>query len=131
MPTLEEMTTWTVADIDAAIRRALPADLFYDRGFDPAAGTWFTRFWRLQDGQKQTLYEDWGFEQRIAYFNAYGWLWAQQQPAPSVHSPWKPRGDVTATQVQRKARNIPDPADLDPNEVESVYAGLRGHPKKG
>lgn len=131
MHTLEEMTTWTVEDVDAAIKQGLTEGLFFDRGFDPQAGTWFARFWRLQDGQKRTLYEDWGFEQRITYLNAYGWLWAQKQPVPSAHSPWRPRGDVTVAQVQRKARNIPDPADLDPKEVQSVYAGHRGHPKRG
>lgn len=131
MHTLEEMTTWTVDDVANAIRQGLPSGLVFDCGFDVAAGTWYVRFWRQQDDQKRVLFEDWGFEQRITYLNAFGWLWSQKQPAPPAHSPWQRRGEVTVAQVQRKAHNIPDPADLDPNEVQAVYANLRGHPKKG
>ena len=139
MPTLEEMTAWNCDEIEAEIRVTLPPGVEFDCGFDKEAGTWFVRFWRLQpDGTKNVLFQDWGFEQRITYFNGYGWVWARQQPKPPVYSPWRPRRQEVMPQrapsktahvtVSREA--VADPDDLVPEKIEAVYADLRGHPKK-
>lgn len=144
MATIEEMMGWTPQEIEAAIRSSLPPGVQFDCGFDQAAGTWFVRFWREQKkeagAERVVLYEDWGIEQRITYFNAYGWVWARQRPKPPAHSPWVRHQDKVNPQSVRKAAQTvqqrvpfvraPDPADLDPKEIQSVYADLREHLKK-
>ena len=132
MPTVEEMTAWTCEEIETAIRVALPPGIQFDCGYDREAGTWFVCFWRQQpDGKKYILFQDWGFEQRITYFNGYGWVWARQQPKPPVHSPWQPRRqEVAPPRVHPQVSTAPDPEDLNPDEIQAVYADFRGHPKK-
>lgn len=121
MPTLEEMTVWTPDDIEAEIRQILPKGLSFECGFDKEAGTWFTHFWHMQNGQKVTDYQDWGWEQRITYFNAYGWVWVRMTPPPSAGSPWVRRREAVPVPPS-KVPQTPDPADLDPNEIRAVYA---------
>jgi len=132
MPTIEEMTAWSSDDIVAAISVSLPPGVQFDYGYDRDAGTWFIRFWQVKDSKKEVLYEDWGWEQRITYLNGYGWVWARQRPPPPSISPWKPRQrEVTPQAVQRRAHaRVPDPEDLDPNEIKAVYDRYREQPKK-
>lgn len=133
MPTLEEMTAWSVEEIEGAIRAELPDSLRLECGRDVGLGAWFIRFWQKQTDPPELLYQDWGVDQRLTYFNGYGWLWARQRPQPPAHSPWVRRREITLPVVRRTALSKaipPDPEDLDPNAVEAVYADLRGHPKK-
>lgn len=133
-PTLEEMTGWTPTEIEAAIRKIKPQGVNFECGIDREAGAWFVQFWQDNQGKKNILFEDWGFEQRIVYFNAYGWAWARQRGPTQRTSPWTRRqGEVTPQVVQRKAKasSIPDPADLDPNQIRAVYDRFREEPKKG
>lgn len=133
LPTLEEMTAWTAEDIEAAIRQTLPQGTAFECGFDRQAGQWFVRVLRLVDGATQVAFEDSGIDRRITYFNAYGWIWARQQPKPSPNSPWVRRREVTRDSVQQtvaKRTRVPDPADVDPEEIAAVYAAWRGHQKR-
>ena len=133
MPTLEEMTAWSAEEIEGAIRCSLPAGFYFECGLDQEAGAWFARFWRPSESQRTVLYQDWGIDQRLTYFNAYGWLWAQKQPKPPAHSLWARRREVTRETVQQRAFRgvrVPDPPDLDPEQIEAVYADTFGKPKK-
>lgn len=130
MPTLEEMTGWSVLEIEAAIRSSLPPEVRFECGFDREAGVWFVRFWQEREGQKVVLFQEWGIEQRLTYFNGYGWLWARQKPPPPKHSPWKPRQHEVLPQIRVGKTRTPDPEDLNPDEIKAVYDAFREHPKK-
>jgi hypothetical protein len=128
MPTFEELRCWTPDEIETAIRLGVPHDIQFACGLDREAGAWFVRFWREDaEGKKTILFEDWGFEQRITYLNAYGWMWVRQQPKPSPVSPWARRGEVPIAR-RKKPPQVPDPEDLNPEEVLAVYAQAKGHP---
>ena len=92
-----------------------------------------TRFWaKGEEGAEKILFEDWGIDFRILLFNAIGWLMQRSQPKPAPGSPWVRRHDDTRARVQkvvfRGAAGAPDPADLDPGEIQAVYGGP-GQPK--
>jgi hypothetical protein len=133
MPTLEEMAAWSADEIEGAVRSELPDNLRLECGYDAGAGAWYIQFWQQGANPPNLLYQDWGFDQRLTYFNGYGWLWAQKRPKPPAHSPWVRRREITLPIVQHTAgvRVVPpDPEDLEPSAVEAVYADLRGHPQK-
>jgi hypothetical protein len=58
----------------------------------------------------------------LALFDAYGWLALRGEPdRPSA---WVRRREVTLSEVQIDAKRraaVPDPSDLDPGELDSVY----------
>lgn len=130
MPTIEEMTAWAPREIEAAIRSNLPPGVSFSCGHDRGSGVWFVRFWQEHEGKQVTLYEDFGFEQRITYFNGYGWVWARQKPKTASTSPWKPRDREVTPNVRTAKTRSPLPDDLDPAEVKAVYERFREQPKK-
>ena len=136
MATLEEMTAWSLDEIEAEIVAALPPGLHFELKPDES-GFWSVSFWRVSDTtkDKQVVWDDVGPDQRIMLFNAYGWLWLRQQPKPPEHSPWQPdRLEITSRVAKSMSRRIlieggvgrgpsrgSDPEDLDPLEVLAVY----------
>lgn len=120
---LAEMTTWTPAEIEQTIRQELTSDVVFACGFDAGAGTWFIRF---TDAAENVLHEEWSPERRLLYLNAFGWLMARKEPPrPRARSVWSPRrNDVPPIPPfqPRKGPSVPDPEDLDPEAIASVYA---------
>lgn len=128
MVTFEEMSAWTADEIQAHIQAALPSTILFSFGLDKDGGVWSVRFDRIeQDGSIVGLWSDTGFEHRILLLNAYGWIWNQIAPRPDHASPWIRRREITAEAVTRRVvfGHVPDPEDLDPDEVDSVYAKAR------
>lgn len=121
-PTLEEMQTWSVDEIKAHIAEYLPDDTVFRCAFSDDIGQW--RGWFEQD--KTVLWDQWSLDQRLLLLDAFGWLWAKRQPARPADSPWVGRqGRVPMEAVRRRAFSEPDPADLDPDEVQAVYEAHR------
>lgn len=134
MHPFEEMTTWSVEEVESAIKASLKKGGFrFQSGWDEEAGVWFTRFLKpSEDGKEDTVpFEDWGPDRRILAFNALGWLWDQLRPPPPKGSPWVRRHETTRVwnpRVTYRGAGAPDPADLNPDEIASVYGGT-GQPK--
>lgn len=137
--TLEEMTAWSVGEIQGEIHALLPKGLNFE-ALPDEGGFWTVSFWRVDEetGDKKVVWVETGPDQRIQLFNAYGWLWSQRRPKPPGHSPWQERRrEVGEDQINRAAarrhlprtspggRRAPDPEDLDPDEVRSVYEQAR------
>jgi hypothetical protein len=127
MLSLEEMTTWTVEDIQAQIDAYKAKDLFFRFDFDRELMFWHARFERFDEAQRKRVivWEDHGADERITLFNAFGWVWARSQTPLPKDSPWRPRPDVTLHHVNQKVaargHSVPDPEDLDPEEIKAVY----------
>ena len=120
MPTLEEVSAWSLEEILAAIQALLPKGTQVQSL--PNAGGWTVRI----DTAGTVVLEGTGADQRLTALNIYGQLWVKSLPKPSEFSPWVRRRELTGAQVTRKVvHNISDPEDLDPSEVNSVYEPFR------
>lgn len=118
MFSLGETTTWTAQDAYERLKGSLPRE-------------WVLKH-ETQDGWHRALIFDgegnqkWAGEQadpKILFLDALGW-WRLQ--THQVQNPvWRPRTQEVTLQRPPLKEEIPDPLDLDPNEVESVYKTSR------
>lgn len=130
MLSVEEMTAWTNDDILVQIETLKPKGTFFRCVFNEEERFWHARFERFDEAQRKrvVLWEEFGPDERLTLFNAFGWIWARQQPLPPKDSPWSPhRRDLRQQAVRGRAttpgHSVPDPEDLDPEEVQAVYEG--------
>ena len=128
MLSVQEMSAWSTAEIRGEIERLLPEGWVFEAGWDREAQQWTSRFYRLEPDNDDPVVEwvDWHTDERINLFNAYGYLWVRRQPKPPLDSPWRRRKELTTEHVRKKALELADPPDLDPEEVKSVYESVRG-----
>lgn len=111
------MTTWTVKEIQAAIRLYAPRewDVLIEEDED---GVWSVQF---LDAEEQVLFETSYPDHRLALLNAYGFV-CRRYFVPS-NPIWQRRRDdlrsATRTGFMHLpgTENIPDPEDLDPLSV--------------
>lgn len=101
--------------------------------FEPhLRGFWVAEFY---DKSKALLWEDANPAANLLLFDAYGWIKERVQPrkTPGPGSNWVRRRELTVQQVSAEAlqrSRLPDPPDLDPNEVASVYDSHRHKPRR-
>jgi len=114
---LEEMTAWSIDEIVAAIYTLVPREWYFDR-WDDDHGL-HARVVANETGE--VMWDDTHADERLLLFNAYGWLWARNQPKLAPDDPWNRRRELTSAAVSRMAMRIPDPEDLQPDEIRSVY----------
>jgi hypothetical protein len=121
---IEEMTAWTTEELLEEVLRVTPEGLTFK--YDRKDG-WFIA--QVTNSDAEVLWSDSHADPRILFFNAFGWLKLRhhkpQNPA------WTPRTREVnpAAYVPRASTpsaNVPDPPDLDPTEVSSVYTQRRG-----
>lgn len=113
----QEMARWSNEEVLAEVKRLLPEGHIITCGFDKESEFWFAT---VRDATNKVVWEDFRADLKFALLNAYGWRVLSQR-TPQEHSPWVRRRDLTNATVARKAAGIEDPADLDPDEVASVY----------
>ncbi len=119
-----EMTLWSTDQIEAEIREILPSGHRFHTGWDEEHRVWYFRFETETDsGEWVTVEEEVAMDQKVALFTAYGWVWLQRA-VPDHDSPWVRRQEVTKERVTQRV-NAPDPEDLVPDEIASVYANRR------
>lgn len=111
----EEIHTWTNEQIEAAVRSACPEGLEFD--FSLEEGTWVVCF--LSEDE-QVVWESSNLDPRLALYDAYGYLWAINQPQAKAQGVWVPKPQRPKAAVSPKVR-VADPEDLDPEEIASVY----------
>jgi hypothetical protein len=120
MATLQEMTAWTLEEIQAEIYALLPADWKFE--FLDGEGQWHTTFLGA-DGE--CLWRMSYMEPRILLFDAYGWLELQVHPRKATNPAWTPNDRwrlVPVGKVGLPGVSVPDPEDLDPTEIATVYS---------
>lgn len=123
---LAEITAWSIDDIRAAIITSVPAGWRFLPEF---VNGWF--YAKFTDASGNILWQDDEADERLLFLNAYGWLHLRHHKPK--HPVWKPRtgevnlrGDLSRRgHVGSPAIQVPDPEDLDPEEVRAVYSGPR------
>ena len=129
MPTFEEMSAWGLEDIESAIHHDLPKGCTFQRGYNEDVAGWAS----ISDAEGKIVWEtDNVPDERILLLNVYGWLLSRQTKAR--HPAWVRRFETTPRPVigplSLPGVSIPDPEDLDPTEVGSVYSALHNDPKR-
>jgi hypothetical protein len=124
-PTLAEMTAWSVEEIQAAVRRALPDDWrFSGSRVGPFRAT-------IRDASGSQQWSGEGLDERLLMLDAYAWLLLRDHKAPE-EGPWAPRRrELTHRIVQADAEAFADPPDLDPAELDAVYSRVPGKTGQG
>jgi hypothetical protein len=114
MLTVEEITSWTVDQLLTELLGLLsPQEVFDERIVE---GGWTTASVTRVEGPTRTvLWSGTEPDRRLLLLNAFGWVWLRGQK--TKHPVWKPRGPEGARPAPRPHPAVPDPPDLDPEEV--------------
>ncbi len=126
MHTVDDLNAWTNTEVVLQIEALKPVGTAFIHGQDPETLFWTARF-ETTDGN--VLWSDASPDERLSLFNAFGWVWVQSQPQPSLTSRWR-RGpeltrEVVTKRVALNGHTVPDPEDLNPEEVRAVYEKAR------
>lgn len=120
---VEEMTAWTAEEAAAAIGKLLPAG--WTIGLNQDDQGWFHG--EIKDAEAAVQWSDWQADRRVLLLNGFGFLWLRGQK--TRHPAWRPRGMASArpnpADPMSRVSSVPDPADLDPAEVQSVYSSRK------
>ena len=123
MPTLEEITAWSLDEIEAEIERRLPQGWRLNPTW-AEAGYWDYSLESPTTAEWKVEWLDQGVDRKILALNAFGWLWFKNQP-PSPTSRWNRRQELTREAVTQKAQTAPDPEDLDPTSIDHLVHQTR------
>ena len=88
------------------------------------SGFWVVRFEELKEGEVEVVWEAFEVNERRALFEAYGYLWKKQRPLREFDSTWVRRRPMLSPPQSSVSDSSPDPEDIDPEEIESVYSSL-------
>jgi len=127
MASLEEVTAWSLGEIKDGIRLLLPKDWRFDYRLTDDGLHKAQILEPVQDGYA-VRWEDAFTDERLVLFGAYGYLLSKQH-TPHPDSPWVRRPNQARDTIKRRAferfgvsfGSTPDPEDLDPEVVRSVY----------
>ena len=125
---LENLLNLTDAEIETAVQENVPSGL--SLVFEPS-DRYLTAI--VSDNQGNPTWSRSSSDPRILLFDVVGYFLYLQGHQPR-HPAWRRRGEVAiSSAVGNKAHQaytpIPDPEDLNPNEILSVY-GLRPKDQK-
>jgi hypothetical protein len=121
LPSLEEMTAWGTDETLAEVYVILPTGWKFNlnvSGDYPVA--------EIVDEQGEVKWEDGSSDLKMLLFHAYGWL-RNLLPRSAPHPEWgtRRRDDYRIPCVGKvglaNAPSVPDPADLDPDEIATMY----------
>jgi hypothetical protein len=118
MFSLQEMTAWTPGEIEAAVHTALPPGWRFS--FELVESFYWASY---TDADEKVVWARENPDLRIVLLDAYGWLWARKNEASRPF--WRPRHFETPPPkpgpMSHPGIPVPDPADLDPDEIAVVY----------
>lgn len=118
MPSLSELTAATLPELAAEVSAALPAGWQFD--YDRTPEGHFEG--AIMDGTGSVCWSDAQADERFILLNAFGWLHTRN--APAAHPAWVRGPLVLPKLVPLVSKQSDDPADLDPDQVESVYGAV-------
>ncbi len=118
MPSIEEISSWTIQEIIQEVVRLLPARQALvearNEGWHVA-----TIQETAADAETKILWTDRNADRKLVLLNAFGWLWLRNQKPH--HPAWKPRDGGRPMRRPVHSAKVADPADLDPAEIRAVY----------
>jgi hypothetical protein len=113
-----EVTAWSLEEVRQSLQQSLPD------GWKLEQGSTEGYLWvRLLQSDGSEAWNTIHLDERNLLLAAYCWLLLRGQPVPTPDvSAWgSRRGELTMRGVTRRALNLPDPEDLDPDEIRAVY----------
>lgn len=116
MPSLEQISAWTIPEIIEEIRKLLPEGHVLVEGIREG---WHAATIQHGSPEPHVLWSATHADRKHVLLNAFGWLWLRGQK--SRHPVWKPRNWAPMRRRPMTASRIPDPPDLDPAEIRAVY----------
>ncbi len=119
MPDLIEVSTWDVARVVHEIHLLLPKGWGFT--LNPKESYWFAAY---TDADGKETWANVGPACNVLAFDAYGWLWLKVNPPTLKRTAWSLRANTPIHPIQKSAV-IPDPVDLDPQEVTAVFLKSR------
>ena len=119
MPTpgldLAEMSSWDTDEVRSAVVAAMPPGWVFQ----------FTArcpFRAVMSCGDQVYWEGFNYEERLILLDAYGYLALRLTSAPTI-GPWASRrAELTSSSVQKQVLDLPDPGDLDPQELAAAFS---------
>lgn len=114
----EEIAHWTADDINAQILQALPKGWKFDLQTLP--DHWRASYKNENDAE---IWAEEHYALRVLLLSAFSWLFQQRNPS-QVHPAWRPGPGFKLVPVRRSTEHIPvpDPSDLNPENIRSVYS---------
>jgi hypothetical protein len=113
--TFQDIARWTADDVNAQILAILPEGWKFDLQTHPD-------HWRAayKDNDVE-VWADTHWELRLLLLNAFAWLWQRRTPT-RVHPAWRPQPSRPLVPIRPSDQSVPEPEDLDPGHIKSVYA---------
>jgi hypothetical protein len=120
MPSIEEISAWSVQDILSEIQRLLPEGFRFTEAAKEGWCIASVQQTVAESPEAKVLWSDSGPDRRLLLLNAFGWIWLRGQTPK--HPAWRPRpGGQPVRRHPAPFPKVPDPPDLDPAEIRSVY----------
>lgn len=116
MDPVEDKSTWTEGRLQDEIAQLLPKGTLLVSSLEDT--TWVLSL--VQELGGSLLWEVEHYDKRLALFEVYGRLWLERESPSGAWSPRKSRPSLDAV-TRRVLSPEPDPGDLDPTEIASVY----------
>jgi len=118
----EEMAHWTLDDINAQILTTLPKDWTFE--IQTHTDHWTATYKvKTEAGDENVVWTETHYALRVLLLSAF--MWAHQKRNPTkVHPAWRrgPERALVPVHHSTAQHSIPDPQDLDPEHIRSVYA---------
>lgn len=120
MMPVEEIALLPLDEAEAVIQAQLPEG--FDLTFEILPGEWAAR---LCGPDQRVVWQDTHPDRRILLFDFYGWFLRHTGIRPK-HPAWNRSGEVQiaarhGVKAHQTHTQIPDPEDLNPSEILSVY----------
>src|SRR5271166_2871739 len=120
MPSLEEISTWTIQDIRTEIQKLVPEGHTFAESVKDGWHFAVLQCTAPSSNLSEVLWSDQNPDRKLLLLNAFGWLWLRGQKPK--HPAWKAhRGGQPARRHPAPFPKIADPPDLDPKEIRAVY----------
>lgn len=138
-----EMLGWSIEEILALIHRECPPGWVFEHWLwrEERGACWLSTF---RSGET-TVWADQHVDERLNLLNAYGFIWARNQPVSNQDTLWRRQRELRTTAVRGNGSRLgillsnragsvlvdglsEEVPDLDPAEAQSVYESVH---KKG
>lgn len=116
MFTAEEITAWSIDELVTEIQVLLPPEVVLDETSQD--GYFVARL--VNKANSAIVCVEESFDRKLALLNIFGILWAKSEVRKET--PWQRRRDFPrSSQSVTLGLGVPDPGDLDPDEVLSLH----------
>ncbi len=124
MPTLEETTLWTAEDVATQIKLILPVG--WSVTYEGSSGKPYDGL--IKDENSLPVWSGSSTDRRLLLFDVYGWLLVRRRKGSNPF--WVRSGTPTPKPVvgvvSLDGVSVPDPEDLDLDEIQSVLKAAGG-----